>query len=202
MIDEVSQFISDDVNKMLNLQTIVEELSNKCFGNAFVIVTSHIDIMAMTKDKKYDFSKIQGRFASKFYLSSINMDEVLYKRLLLKNEVYESRLSDIYDDKKYFLKNILKFDFISDLDIVKMTKKEFVSYQLRLLRDVVYFMIKNNVISDEISKGERSIINFFQRVLVDFKNYDINKVVPFYMFYEPISDFIDYNSDFCRSLVV
>ena len=116
MIDEVSQFISDDVNKMLNLQTIVEELSNKCFGNAFVIVTSHIDIMAMTKDKKYDFSKIQGRFASKFYLSSINMDEVLYKRLLLKNEVYESRLSDIYDDKKYFLKNILKFDFISDLD--------------------------------------------------------------------------------------
>ena len=207
MIDEVSQFISDDVNKMLNLQTIVEELSNKCFGNAFVIVTSHIDIMAMTKDKKYDFSKIQGRFASKFYLSSINMDEVLYKRLLLKNEVYESRLSDIYDDKKYFLKNILKFDFISDLDIVKMTKKEFVSaypffpYQLRLLRDVVYFMIKNNVISDEISKGERSIINFFQRVLVDFKNYDINKVVPFYMFYEPISDFIDYNHKYIFSIL-
>lgn len=199
MIDEVSQFIADDVNKMLNLQTIVEELSAKCFGKVFVVVTSHVDIISMTRDKQYDFSKIQGRFSNRFYLSSVNMEEVLHKRLLLKKESSILKLYEIYEDRKYYLQNFLKFDFIYDSDITEISGKRFVDsypffhYQLKVLQDVIYFMMKNNVISDEISSGERSIINFFQIILKSFKDYDLGKVVPFYMFYDPISDLIDYN---------
>lgn len=207
MIDEVSQFISGDVNKILNLQTIVEELSNKCNGKAFVIVTSHVDILSMTNDKKYDFSKIQGRFSNKFYLSSVNIDEVLGKRLLLKKDSSIERLRKVYEDREFFIKNNLKFDLISDFDASSMDKDEFVftypflSYQINLLRDVIYFMTKNNVISDDVSKGERSLINFFQKILIDFKDFDLNNVVPFYMFYEPISDYIDHNHQYIFSIL-
>lgn len=208
MIDEVSQFIADDVNKMLNLQTIVEELSNKCLGKVFIVVTSHVDIISISKNKKYDFSKIQGRFANKFYLSSINMDEILYKRILLKKDIFSDEIGKIYERKEYFIRNILKFDFVYDSDIMKINKEiftyayPFFPYQLKILQDVIYFMMKNNVISDEISKGERSFINFFQSVLLNFKDYNLGKVVPFHMFYEPISDFIDYNHKYIFSILV
>lgn len=207
MIDEVSQFISGDINKILNLQTIVEELSNVCKGRAFVIVTSHVDILSMINDKKYDFSKIQGRFSNRFYLSSLNIDEVLGKRLLLKNKSSLHIISRIYDDREFFIKNTLKFDLISDFNVSNMSKNDFLfiypflPYQIDLLRDVIYFMTKNYVISDDFSKGERSLINFFQRVLLKFKDFDVNNVVPFYMFYEPISDYIDHNHQYIFSML-
>lgn len=207
MIDEVSQFISDDVNKMLNLQTIVEELSIKCLGRVFVVVTSHVDITSITNNKKYDFSKIQGRFKTKINLSSVNIDEVLYKRLLLKQDMYRDRILKLYNNKEFFLKNILNFDIISDFDFSKVTENDFVSaypflpYQVSLLRDSIQFMIKNNVISEDVSRGERSIINFFQNVLIKFRDYEINKIVPFYMFYDSVYDFIDYNHQYIFSIL-
>lgn len=207
MVDEVSQFISDDLNKILNLQTIVEELSVKCSGKVFVVVTSHVDITSIVVNKKYDFSKIQGRFKTKLNLSSVNVDEVLYKRLLLKNDGYKSVILKMYYNKKFFLKNILDFDIISDFEFSKMSEYEFVSaypffpYQLALLRDSIQFMIKNNVISEDFSGGERSFINFFQRVLIDIKDCEINRVVPFYMFYNSVSDFINYNHQYIFSIL-
>ncbi|BAK81488.1 BREX system P-loop protein BrxC [Candidatus Arthromitus sp. SFB-rat-Yit] len=202
MVDEVSQFIADDVNKILNLQTIVEELSIKCLGRAFVIVTSHVDILDMVSNKKYDFSKIQSRFKNKFYLSSVNIGEVLCNRLLVKKDEFKSLIEEFYDEKKFFIKT----KFGSELSITNnqnsinkdsfMRYYPFLPYQLELLREIIFYMMKNNVISRDISKGERSLINCFQKVLINFKDNDINCVVPFYMFYDAISDFIDYNHQY------
>lgn len=206
MVDEVSQFISEDVGKILNLQTIVEELYNKCIGKAFVIVTSHVDITSITGNKKYDFSKIQSRFGTRIYLSSVNMDEVLYKRLLSKKKTYEVKIGKLFEEKKFVFKNTLVVDSLSDLNTNNITKKQFIDcypflpYYLNLLLDVIYFLSKNQVISDDISKGERSIIGFFQRVLISFEDLSLNKVIPFYMFYEPLLDFIDHNHKYVFSI--
>ena len=62
LVDEVGQYIGDDSNLMLNLQTVREELGKECNGKAWVIVTSQQDIDSITKVKGNDFSKIQGRF--------------------------------------------------------------------------------------------------------------------------------------------
>lgn len=202
MIDEVSQFIADDVNKILNLQTIVEELSIKCLGRAFVIVTSHVDILNMVNDKSYDFSKIQSRFKNKFHLSSINIGEVLNRRLLLKKDEFIDLIGEFYDEKKFFIKTKFGSDLVISNHQNSINRDQFVNYypflpyQLELLREIIFYMIKNNVISRDISKGERSIINCFQKVLINFKDYDINCIVPFYMFYDAISDFIDYNHQY------
>jgi hypothetical protein len=42
LVDEMGQYIGDDSDLMLNLQTIVEDLGTHCGGKAWVIVTSQI----------------------------------------------------------------------------------------------------------------------------------------------------------------
>jgi hypothetical protein len=80
LADEVGQFIGNDSHLMLNLQTITEELGTICRRRAWVVVTSQEDMDAvlgdMSKTKKQDFSKIQGRFFPPLSLSSANVDEV------------------------------------------------------------------------------------------------------------------------------
>lgn len=207
MVDEVSQFIAGDINKMLNLQTIVEELSTKCNGRAFVILTTHVDLHNMVNNERYDFSKIQGRFKNRFHLSSINIGEVLSKRILFKKEECKEFIEKFYDDKKFFINTRLKFDFISTDSGVEIYREDFIEYypfppyQIELLREVIFYMTKNGVVSNDISKGERNIIGCFHRVLMDFKDHEINHVVPFYMFYEAISDYIDYNHQYIFSIL-
>jgi len=55
LVDEMGQYIGDDVKLMLNLQTVVEDLGTYCGGRAWVIVTSQQDIDSITKVKGNDF---------------------------------------------------------------------------------------------------------------------------------------------------
>ncbi|WP_241660671.1 BREX system P-loop protein BrxC, partial [Aeromonas salmonicida] len=62
LVDEVGQFIGNNTQMMLKLQTITENLGTACGGRAWVIVTSQEDIDAVLGDlsakKGQDFSKI------------------------------------------------------------------------------------------------------------------------------------------------
>ena len=84
LVDEAGQYIGDNSQMMLNLQTVTEELGMKCEGKAWIIVTSQQDIDSVTKVKGNDFSKIQGRFDTRLALSSANVDDIIKKRILEK----------------------------------------------------------------------------------------------------------------------
>ena len=88
-IDEIGQYIGEDTNLLLNLQSIVEELGTKCAGRVWVVVTSQEAIDTVTKVQASAFSKIQARFKTRLSLTSSSVDEViksvfLRKRILLK----------------------------------------------------------------------------------------------------------------------
>ncbi|WP_425059049.1 hypothetical protein SCACP_37030 [Sporomusa carbonis] len=85
LVDEIGQYIGDNSQLMLNLQTVTEDLGTYCGGKAWVIVTSQQDIDSVTKVKGNDFSKIQGRFNTRISLSSANVDEVIKKLFWLKS---------------------------------------------------------------------------------------------------------------------
>ena len=65
-MDEVGQYIADNVKLMTNLQTIAESLATKCRGRAWLVVTAQEDMSdvvgEMGKQQSNDFSKIQARF--------------------------------------------------------------------------------------------------------------------------------------------
>ena len=100
LVDEVGQFIGTDSHLMLNLQTITEELGTICRRRAWVVVTSQEDMDAvlgeMSKTKKQDFSKIQGRFFPPLSLSSANVDEVIQSRLLAKLPDVKDELEAVF----------------------------------------------------------------------------------------------------------
>ena len=82
-VDEVGQYIGDDGNLMINLQSIVEELGSKCRGKVWVMVTSQEAIDSVVKISGDDFSKIQGRFNTRLSLSSASvLDKELFALLL------------------------------------------------------------------------------------------------------------------------
>ena len=110
LVDEVGQYIGDDSKLMLNMQTVTEELGKECNGKAWVIVTSQQDIDSITKVKGNDFSKIQGRFDTRLSLSSANVDAVIKKRILEKNDVAAQTLRLLYGQKATIIKNLVVFN--------------------------------------------------------------------------------------------
>ena len=97
MVDEVGQYIGDDGDLMINLQSLVEELGAKCMGKVWVMVTSQEAIDSVVKITGDDFSKIQGRFNTRLSLSSSSVDEVIKKRVLAKAEEADQLLHMVYD---------------------------------------------------------------------------------------------------------
>ncbi len=99
-VDEAGQFIGSNAQLMLNLQTIAETLNSKCEGRAWVFVTSQEDMDKVvgdrTKQQGNDFSKIQARFKTRVKLTSADVEEVIRKRLLEKNEAGTAALGTIY----------------------------------------------------------------------------------------------------------
>ncbi|WP_321419462.1 BREX system P-loop protein BrxC [uncultured Methanomethylovorans sp.] len=199
LIDEIGQYIGENSDLMLNLQTIVEELGTKLTGKAWVVVTSQADIDAVTKEKVkgYDFSKIQGRFDTRLSLSSANVDEVIKKRILAKKQVYEETLSLYHEEKKTILKNLLTFSpggaemklYKGNDDFVDVYP--YVPYQFFILQKVFDKIRQTGFTGKHLAKGERSMLSAFKEATEQYAEDDMGILVPFYTFYSTIESFLD-----------
>lgn len=201
LVDEVGQFIGDNTQLMLTLQTITEQLGTLCKGRAWVIVTSQEDIDAAigeaNKAKSQDFSKIQGRFHTRLSLASSNTDEVIGERLLAKTEAAHVALRDRFEKKGDIINNQLAF--VGNSVTMKSYKDaaEFVAcypfapYQFALLQKIFESIRKVGATGKHLSKGERSLLDAFQSASVRNADRDIDALVPLYDFYPSIESFID-----------
>ncbi|WP_181189091.1 BREX system P-loop protein BrxC [Bombilactobacillus bombi] len=199
LADEVGQFIGNDVNRMLNLQTIVEELGAKTQGKAWVIVTSQQAIDQVTDNLNgQDFSKIQGRFKTRISMSSANVDEVIKKRILQKKESSEQRLEELYQDNRHNINN--KIDFDSGIKRPKYDTPAsfainypFVPYQFNLLQDVLNAIRLHGSDGKHLSEGERSMLATFQEAAQSYEDQEVGALIPFSLFFEGLSQFLDHN---------
>lgn len=196
LIDEVGQYIGDNSQSMLNLQTIVHELGRQCHGQAWIAVTSQEDIDSVLSVKGNDFSKIQGRFDTKLSLSSAFVDEVIKKRILTKNEAGKQTLEEVYRKNSSILQNILTFTdnadmkkYTSDRDFIDVYP--FVPYQFNLLQKVFTGIRIHGASGKHLAEGERSLLSAFQESAVLFADSEEGRVVPFSAFYETIESFLD-----------
>ena len=203
-VDEVGQFIAENVRLMLSLQTIAETLSFKTHGQSFLIVTSQNDLNATIGDlnarQAHDFSRIQGRFAVKLPLTSANADEVIQKRLLLKNEDSNKRLNGIYDKEQNNVKTLLKFNDGSRQYQTYRDAEHFINtypfipYQFDLFQAAIKALSDHNAfIGSQQSVGERSMLGVFQQVAKTYAEKDVENIVLFSQMYEGIKDVLQSN---------
>lgn len=201
LVDEVGQFISQDTSLMLSLQTITEQLGTLCGGRAWVVVTSQEDLEAalgeLVKGKKYDFSKIQGRFKTRLSLSSANVDEVIKTRLLQKSPHALAAISNAYDGKQDILKNQLAFvdagmTFQSYNDVADFSDcYPFAAYQFALVQKVFESISKVGATGVHLAKGERSTLDAFQNATKQIMDEEVDVLVPFYRFYTTVEEYLE-----------
>ena len=197
MVDEVGQYIGDDGDLMINLQSLVEELGAKCMGKVWVMVTSQEAIDSVVKITGDDFSKIQGRFNTRLSLSSSSVDEVIKKRVLAKTEVADQLLHMVYDKEQAVLKNLFVFND-SVLDIKGFADGgefaatfPFVPYQFIIIQKVLAEIRKHGNSGKHLSGGERSMLSGFQEAAQKVQDKDENALLPFYLFYDTVHTFLE-----------
>ena len=189
-VDEVGQFIGSNTHLMLNLQTIAESLNTKCAGRAWVMVTSQEDMDKVvgdrTKQQGNDFSKIQARFKTRVKLTSADVEEVIRKRLLDKNDDGASELKSIYAKESANFKTL--FDFVDGAKTYRNYTDEqhfvgtypFVSYQFPLFQAAIEGISDHNVFEGRNSSvGERSMLGVVQQVAKDIGDVEVGTLATF-----------------------
>lgn len=196
-VDEVGQYISDNTKLMLNLQTIAETLATKTKGSSWILVTSQEDMEAivgdMNKSQQNDFSRIQARFKIKIPLTSANVDEVIEKRLLTKNEEAKTELKKVFDKQSDHLRTIYSFSdagvqfrgYKNDFDFIN--KFPFLPYQFDLFQQCRRALSTHNAFQGKHSSvGERSMLGVFQQVTQKLGESDLTELVSFDRMFEGI----------------
>ncbi|MEW1975433.1 BREX system P-loop protein BrxC [Microbacterium profundi] len=189
-VDEVGQFIGDDARMMLDLQTIAESLNTKAQGRSWVFVTSQEDmdkiIGDMTKRQAQDFSRIQARFKTRVKLTSQDVEEVIRKRLLEKNDHGAFTLKGIYAAESANFKTL--FGFADGSKSYKNYANEdlfvgtypFVSYQFPLFQQAIEGLSAHNAFEGRNSSvGERSMLGVVQEVAKELGHVEVGSLASF-----------------------
>lgn len=197
-VDEIGQFIADDTQLMLNLQTIAESLSSKCKGRAWIIVTSQEAIDKIVGDmnarQANDFSKIQARFSVRLPMSSQNVEEVIQKRLLSKNETGNKYLKGLHQRTNANFGTLFNFaDGSQSLNNFRdedhfINSFPFIPYQYPLFQGCLESLSAHNAFEGRnAAVGERSMLAVFQFVLKSIADNEIGELATFDQLYEGIS---------------
>lgn len=196
-VDEVGQYIADNVKLMTNLQTIAESLNTKCKGQAWIIVTAQQAITEVLGDRttqqENDFSKIQARFANRMPLNSADVAEVIQRRLLAKTEASAIVLGNLHDKEQNNLRTL--FDF-ADGSIKLRNYRDrdhfiasypFAPYQYTLFQMVITSLSEHNAFEGKHSSvGERSMLGVFQDVAKALIAQPVGGLATFDMMFEGI----------------
>ncbi len=198
LVDEIGQYIGEDSKLMLNLQTVTEELGRECMGKAWVIVTSQQDIDSITSVKGNDFSKIQGRFDTRLSLSSANVDEVIKRRILEKNDTAAQSLRLLYEQAETDIRNKILFTGDAEKKLYADGNDfaaiyPFVGYQFNLLASVLTAVRTHSASGKHLSEGERSMLAMFKESAERLKERETGALVPFHMFYDAMEKFLDHS---------
>lgn len=196
-VDEVGQYIAENIKLMTNLQTIAESMATKCRGRAWVIVTAQEDmgtvVGEMGKQQGNDFSKIQARFANRMKLTSADVAEVIQKRLLMKTEEGVRLLSDIYYAQSNNFKTL--FDFADGSQTYRNYQDRdhfihsypFIPYQFALFQSAIQNLSQHNAFEGKHSSvGERSMLGVFQQVAIQIGGHEIGQLATFDLMFEGI----------------
>ena len=199
MADEVGQYIGSDANLMLNLQSLVELVGSECRGDVWVVVTSQEAIDETQTIVANDFSKIQGRFATRLQLSSSSVDEVIKRRILQKSEAAASRLGAEWERSSAVLRNLFSFDGHTSSDLVGYRDRDdfvqsypFVRYQFVLMPSILDELRKHGYSGKHISTGERSMLSSFQESAQAVEEEDLGALVPLWRVFDTLESQMDH----------
>jgi Family of unknown function (DUF6079) len=104
VVDEVSQYIRQNDNRMLKLQSFVSDLGQKLKGRVWLFATGQQKLEE--NDTESTISKLKDRFPPnlRVHLAPTNIRDVVHKRLLKKTPAKEAHLRQLFQSHRSDLK--------------------------------------------------------------------------------------------------
>ena len=174
VVDEVGQFVARDVQKMLDLQAIVQNLGVRGRGKHWVVVTSQEklgELVSGLDDKKIELARLMDRFPLQVHLEPSDISEVTSRRVLLKNAAAQSALGKLFDDHRARL--TAHTLLTADIKLPELSREGFVNlypllpYQVDLIIQVVSGLRTQGGATKHVGGANRTIIKLAQQLLIN-----------------------------------
>lgn len=174
VVDEVGQFVARDVQKMLDLQAVVQQLGVKGRGKHWIVVTSQEklnELVSGLDDKKIELARLMERFPQQVHLEPSDISEVTSRRVLAKNAAAQTELGKLYDVHRGRLTECTRLT--ADVQLPALTRETFVDlypllpYQIDLIIQVVSGLRTQGGASKHVGGANRTIIKLAQQLLIN-----------------------------------
>jgi hypothetical protein len=174
VVDEVGQFVARDVQKMLDLQAIVQSLGVKGRGKHWIVVTSQEklgELVSGLDDKKIELARLMDRFPLQVHLEPSDISEVTSRRVLTKNAKAQAVLGKFYDDHRGRFTEHTRLT--ADIKLPEISRESFVElypllpYQIDLIIQVVSGLRTQGGASKHVGGANRTIIKLAQQLLIN-----------------------------------
>lgn len=174
VVDEVGQFVARDVQKMLDLQAVVQNLGVKGRGKHWVVVTSQEklgELVSGLDDKKIELARLMDRFPLQVHLEPSDISEVTSRRVLSKNAGAQTALGKLFDEHRGRLTEHTRLT--ADIKLPELTRDGFVDlypllpYQIDLVIQVVSGLRTQGGASKHVGGANRTIIKLAQQLLIN-----------------------------------
>lgn len=176
VIDEVGQFVSKDVQKMLDLQAIVQELGRVGRGRFWIVATSQEKLTEMVSgldDKAVELARVMDRFPLELqvHLEPSDISEVTSKRVLEKDAAAEAKLRKLFDECRARLVASTKVE--ASIKLPELSSQTFADlypvlpYQVDLIIQIVSGLRTQGGASKHVGGANRTIIKLAQQLLVN-----------------------------------
>ena len=174
VVDEVGQFVARDVQKMLDLQAVVQSLGVKGRGKHWVVVTSQEklgELVSGLDDKKIELARLMDRFPLQVHLEPSDISEVTSRRVLSKNAAAQKALGKLFDEHRGRLTEHTRLT--ADIKLPELTRDSFIDlypllpYQIDLIIQVVSGLRTQGGASKHVGGANRTIIKLAQQLLIN-----------------------------------
>lgn len=173
VIDEVGQFVARDVQKMLDLQAVVQSLGAKGRGRHWIVVTSQErlgELVSGLDDKRVELARLTDRFSTQVHLESTDIAEVTSRRVLAKNAAAQEILGRLFDDFRGRLCQNARLS--ADIQLPELSRDRFIElypllpYQIELIIQIVSGLRTQGGASRHMGGANRTVIKLAQQLLV------------------------------------
>ncbi|MGB7219898.1 MAG: BREX system P-loop protein BrxC [Vicinamibacterales bacterium] len=174
VVDEVGQFVARDVQKMLDLQAVVQSLGVKGRGKHWIVITSQEklgELVSGLDDKKIELARLMDRFPLQVHLEPSDISEVTSRRVLSKNSNAQAALGKLFDEHRGRLTEHTRLT--ADIRLPELSRDSFIDlypllpYQIDLIIQVVSGLRTQGGASKHVGGANRTIIKLAQQLLIN-----------------------------------
>lgn len=190
LMDEVSQYIGNNTDLLLNLQTIVEGFGEHLQNKVWVVCTAQQDLSNLVNEagnRSDGFGKIMGRFETLISLDSQDAAYITQKRVLDKSTEGVKALTQYYKDNKGAIENQFVlghslYQGYSDAEQFYLAYP-FIPYQFRLISDVFSSFSRVGFVGEGVKNTERAILGITHYTAQKQNQQDIGYFISFDNFF-------------------